>query len=101
MPKKVGFRILNPLQTTAAGMEGPKVVEAFGSSVCLWAGIDTQHLLPFAPAEAVAREVEDAVRLFSQNRGYLFAPAHNVAAGTPVDNVLAMFAAIEKVNRGL
>lgn len=96
-----GFRILNPLQTTASGMEAPKVVEAFGRSVCLWAGIDTQHLLPFESPETVAREVEDAVRLFSRNRGYLFAPAHNVAAGTPVDNVLAMFAALEKANRSL
>jgi hypothetical protein len=36
--------------------------------------------------------------LFSANNGYLVAPAHNIASGTGVANVMAMFRAIMKVN---
>jgi uroporphyrinogen decarboxylase len=94
----IGCTVLNPLQTTAAGMDAPTVAAAFGKKIAFWAGVDTQHLLPFESAEAVEREVEAMVRLFAAGSGYLFAPAHNIASGTGVDNVMAMFGAIEKVN---
>jgi uroporphyrinogen decarboxylase len=94
----IGCTVLNPLQTTAAGMDAPTVAAAFGKKIAFWAGVDTQHLLPFESAEAVEREVEEMVRLFAAGSGYLFAPAHNIASGTGVDNVMAMFGAIEKVN---
>jgi uroporphyrinogen decarboxylase len=93
----IGCTILNPLQTTAAGMDAPTVAAAFGQKIALWAGVDTQHLLPFESAETVEKEVEAMVRLFSAGSGYLFAPAHNIASGTGVDNVMAMFRTIEKV----
>lgn len=92
--------VLNPLQTTAAGMDAQTVVSAFSGKIAFWAGVDTQHLLPFESAEAVEREVEAMARLFAAGNGYLFAPAHNIASGTGVDNVMAMFRAIEKVNGG-
>ena len=38
------------------------------------------------------------IRLFAAGSGYLVAPAHNIASGTGVDNVMAMFRAIMKVN---
>lgn len=96
----IGFQTLNPLQTTADGMDAQKVTGAFGKEISFWAGIDTQHLLPFESAEVVEKEVEAAIRLFSANNGYLFAPAHNIVSGTGVDNVLSMFRAVKKVNSG-
>jgi uroporphyrinogen decarboxylase len=94
----IGCTILNPLQTTADGMDAQTVTGAFGNKIAFWAGIDTQHLLPFESAETVEREVEAMIRLFSAGSGYLVAPAHNIASGTGVDNVMAMFRAITKVN---
>lgn len=96
----IGIQTLNPLQTTADGMDADTLTGAFGEAISLWAGIDTQHLLPFESAEVVEREVEAAIRLFSAENGYLFAPAHNIVSGTGADNVLAMFRAIKKVNNG-
>ena len=88
----IGCTILNPLQTTAGGMDAQTVAGAFGKKISFWAGIDTQHLLPFESAETVEKEVEATIRLFAAGSGYLVAPAHNIASGTGVDNVMAMFA---------
>jgi uroporphyrinogen decarboxylase len=96
----IGCKILNPLQTTANGMDAHMVTEAFGKAISFWAGIDTQHLLPFEPVEVVEKETERTIQLFCANNGYLFAPAHNIVSGTPVENVMAMFRAIKKVNSG-
>jgi uroporphyrinogen decarboxylase len=97
----IGIQTLNPLQTTADGMDAHKVTETFGKAISFWAGIDTQHLLPFESAEVVEKEVEAAIRLFAANAGYLFAPAHNIVSGTGVENVLAMFRAVKKANSGV
>ncbi len=94
----IGCTVLNPLQTTAAGMDAQTVAAEFSDKIAFWAGVDTQHLLPFGSAAAVESEVEAMVRLFAAGNGYLFAPAHNIASGTGVDNVMAMLRAIEKVN---
>ncbi|HYQ60702.1 MAG TPA: uroporphyrinogen decarboxylase family protein, partial [Desulfatiglandales bacterium] len=96
----IGCKILNPLQTTAHGMDAHILNEAYGKAICFWAGIDTQHLLPFESAQVVEKEVERTIRLFSAGHGYLVAPAHNIVSGTPVENVMAMFRAIKNVNSG-
>lgn len=71
----------------------------FGDRITFWGGgIDTQQVLPFGTPEQVRREVLERCRVFSQNGGYVFNTIHNVQAGTPVKNIVAMLDAVREFN---
>ncbi len=86
-----GFDILNPVQCSAEGMEARKLKEDFGSRVTFWGGgIDTQKTLPFSRPEDVYREVSERIEIFNRGGGFVFNAIHNVQAGTPVENMMAL-----------
>lgn len=90
-----GFDILNPVQCSAEGMEPRKLKEDFGSRITFWGGgVDTQKTLPFGRPEEVYSEVSERIRVFNRDGGFVFNAIHNIQAGTPVENVLAMMDAI-------
>lgn len=87
-----GFDILNPVQCSATGMDPGELKAEFGRDLVFWGGgVDTQHTLPFADADAVRAEVRARIRTFAPGGGFVFNPIHNVQAGTPVENLLAMY----------
>jgi uroporphyrinogen decarboxylase len=89
---EMGVDILNPVQTSAQGMESRQLKDEFGEQLVFWGGsLDCQKTLPFGTPEEVAREVEEHVRVFAPGGGYVFAPVHNIQANVPVDNIIAMF----------
>ncbi|RKY11652.1 MAG: methyltransferase [Planctomycetota bacterium] len=91
-----GFDILNPVQCSAAGMEPAELKKQFGDDIIFWGGgVDTQKTLPFGTPEEVYEEVTQRIRLFNEPTGMVFNTTHNIQAGTPVENVLAMFRAIK------
>lgn len=91
-----GFDIINPVQTSAEGMEARKLKEDFGDRLVFWGGgIDTQRTLPFGTPETVYEEVRNTIRTFNHNGGFVFNAIHNIQAGTPVENLLAMMEAIK------
>ncbi len=90
--------ILNPVQISAADMDPKALKEHYGRDFVFWGGaVDAQHTLPFAAAERVRKEVEENVRFFMPGGGYVFNNVHNIQAGVPVENILAMFAAVGQV----
>jgi uroporphyrinogen decarboxylase len=54
-------------------------------------GIDAQHVLPFASPQEVRRHVEQNVRAFKPGGGYVFCNCHNIQAGVPPENVVALY----------
>lgn len=89
---EMGVDILNPVQTSAAGMEAERLKAEFGNQLVFWGGsLDCQKTLPFGTPEDVAVEVEHHVRVLAPGGGYVFAPVHNVQAGVPPENLVAMF----------
>lgn len=91
-----GFDIFNPVQCSADGMEARKLKEDFGSKATFWGGgVDTQKTLPFGTPEQVYKEVSERISIFNQGGGYVFNAIHNVQAGTPVENFMAMIKAIK------
>ncbi|MHC4400221.1 MAG: uroporphyrinogen decarboxylase family protein [Planctomycetota bacterium] len=89
---EMGVDILNPVQTTAKGMDAVKLKEQFGDSVVFWgAACDCQKTLPFGTPEEVAQEVRQSIRVFAPGGGYVLAAVHNVQAGVPPENVVALF----------
>jgi uroporphyrinogen-III decarboxylase len=89
--------ILNPVQTAAAGMEPAVLKERFGDRVTFWGGgVDTQRTLPFGTPEEIRRQVSDRMRIFGKGGGFVFAAIHNIQAGVPVENLLALFESVRE-----
>jgi len=92
-----GFDILNPVQTAAAGMDPKGLKERFGEQIVFWGGgVDTQRTLPFGTPEEVKTEVRDRVEIFGRGGGFIFSAVHNIQAGIPVENLVAMFEAFRE-----
>jgi hypothetical protein len=90
-----GYDVLNPVQTSAKGMDPQHLVDTFGDRIVFWGGgVDTQQTLPFGTPDEVRRQVQDRVKVFGQKNGYIFNPIHNIQCNTPTENVLAMFEAL-------
>ncbi len=90
-----GFDVLNPVQCSAEGMEARKLKADFGSRVTFWGGgVDTQKTLPFSTPEEVYREARERISVFNRNGGFVFNAIHNIQAGTPPENLMAMLDAI-------
>jgi uroporphyrinogen-III decarboxylase len=93
---EAGFDIFNPVQTSAAGMDPSVLKERFGEQVTFWGGgVDTQRTLPFGTPEQIRAEVKERIRIFGSGGGFVFNPSHNIQAGIPVKNLLALFQAVK------
>lgn len=98
---EAGFDILNPVQCSAACMDPAMLKRQYGDRLTFWGGgVDTQRTLPFGSPDDVRWEVRERIRTFSPGGGFVFNTVHNVQAGVPVANLLALY---ETVNacRGL
>ena len=94
-----GFDILNPVQCSATGMEAPGLKRDFGSRMCFWGGVvDTQKTLPFGTPAEVRSEVLERCSVFAPGGGFVFNAIHNVQAGTPLANVVAMIEAVRELD---
>ena len=87
-----GIDILNPVQISAAGMDPRELKSQYGGRLTFWGGgIDAQHVLPVATAPEVRDHVKRNVEAFMPGGGYVFNNCHNVQAGVPPENIVAMF----------
>ena len=87
-----GVDILNPVQVSAAGMDPAKLKAEYGDRLVFWGGaIDTQHVLPSASPEEVRQHVRRNVEALKPGGGYVFNNVHNIQAGVPPENIVALF----------
>jgi hypothetical protein len=92
---EAGFDILNPVQTSAADMAPEALKTEFGKDIVFWGGgIDTQQTLPFGTPEEIRTQVAERMRIFGQNGGFVFNTIHNIQAGVPQENLVALFEAV-------
>jgi hypothetical protein len=97
---EAGFDIINPVQCSAAGMDPRTLKEKYGDRLVFWGGgIDTQQTLPFGTPEQVREEVLRRCEVFAPGGGFVFNSVHNIQAGTPVANVVAMLDAVHEFDR--
>jgi uroporphyrinogen-III decarboxylase len=96
---EAGFDILNPVQCSATGMEPEQLKANFGDQIVFWGGgVDTQRVLPFGTATEVREQVLRRCEVFAPGGGFVFDAIHNVQAGTPVENIVAMLDAVHEFN---
>ncbi len=91
------FDILNPVQSSAAGMDPRELKSAYGDKFTFWGGgVDTQKTLPFGSVQEVKDEVLERLRIFGPGGGFVFNTIHNVQPLSPVENVLAMYETVRE-----
>ncbi len=94
---EAGIDILNPIQISAAGMDPEFLKRNYGGKFVFWGGgVDTQHTLPFGTPEEVSKEVKKNMQIFGKGGGFVFNPVHNVQDSVPIDNLCAMFKAMNE-----
>ncbi|HPM79808.1 MAG TPA: uroporphyrinogen decarboxylase family protein [Candidatus Anammoximicrobium sp.] len=87
-----GIDILNPIQISAADMDPADLKSRYGDRLVFWGGgIDAQHVLPHADPETVRQHVRRNVTAFKSGGGYVFNNVHNIQAGVPAENIVAMY----------
>ncbi len=90
-----GYDVLNPVQTSARGMDPKHLVDKYGDRIVFWGGgVDTQQTLPFGTPEEVRAQVAERVKILGAKNGYVFNTIHNIQCNTPTENLLAMFQAL-------
>jgi hypothetical protein len=93
----VGFDILNPVQTSAAGMDPSLLKQRYGDRITFWGGgVDTQRTLPFGTPDEVREQVRERIRILGKGGGFVFNTVHNVQGNVPVENLLAMYEAVRE-----
>lgn len=89
-----GVDILNPVHTTAAGMEPRALKRDFGDSITFWGGgVETQTVLPTGTPDDVRDNVKRNIDALAPGGGYVFAGIHNIQADVPPENILAFWEA--------
>lgn len=89
---EMGVDILNPIQTTAAGMDPRRLKAEFGDQLVFWGGsCDCQGTLTRGTPEQVAAEARAHLEALQPGSGHVFAPVHNIQANVPPANIVALF----------
>ncbi len=94
---EIGADILNPVQVTAANMDSAKLKKEFGKEITFWGGgIDTQQVLPHGSPQEVKDEVKKRIDDLAPGGGFVFATVHNIQEDVPVENVIALWEALQE-----
>jgi uroporphyrinogen decarboxylase len=94
---EIGLDILNPVQPKS--MDPARIKSDFGKHLTLWGTVDIQEVLPFGTEADVANEVRLRIQTAGRGGGLIIAPAHNIQPDTPIENILAFYAAAKKHGR--
>jgi uroporphyrinogen decarboxylase len=96
---EMGVDVLNPVQPEAMDLEA--LQRDFGSRLTFWGGVSTQQALPYGTPREVREETERVRALMARDGGYILAPAQEIQADVPPENVMAMVEVAHARRRGL
>ncbi|MBN1509402.1 MAG: hypothetical protein JW955_21325 [Sedimentisphaerales bacterium] len=87
-----GIDILNPVQTSAAGMAPALLKQRYGRELVFWGGgCDAQRVLPSATPKQVRQQVRRNLEIFKTGGEHVFSGIHNIQADVPPENIVALF----------
>lgn len=89
---EMGIDILNPVQTSAAGMDPLRLKREFGDRLAFWGGsCDGQSTLTHGGPAEVAQETARNLAALAPGSGFVCASIHNIQANVPPENIIALF----------
>jgi uroporphyrinogen decarboxylase len=83
---EVGVNVLNPVQTSARGMNGRVLKENFGQSLTFHGAIEHME----DAREILLAEIKERIDTFSKGGGYIFASCNHMI-DVPPENIILMF----------
>lgn len=90
---EMNLDILEVVQVDAAGMDISELHSEYYGEIAFCGSLSVQDTLPFGTVDDVVREVNLRKKLFGKG-GMIIAPTHAIQAGTPVENIIAMYRTI-------
>lgn len=90
-----GVDVLDPVQVTAEGMDPRRLKAAFGGQICYHGAISAQRVLPLGTPDEVHEHVRETCEIMRPGGGYIFTSDQDITADTPIENVIAMYDAID------
>ena len=95
---EIGLDVISPLQ--AAAMDLSAVAAAYHGQITFFGGLDVQHNLVHGTRASIHEEVRSLLRVFHAHEGrYMASPCNTIMPETPVENVWALFEAIQEYGR--
>ncbi len=87
-----GVDCLNPIQTSAAGMNAADLKERFDDRLVFWGGcVDCQTTISSGTPDDVEKELRERIALLGKHGGLVGAIIHNIQYSTPDENILRIF----------
>jgi uroporphyrinogen decarboxylase len=87
----MGIDVLQALQFDAKGMDPVALKRNYGDVLCFEGGVSVQKTLPFGTPDGVRAEVCRLIDVLGCGGGYILGPSHAIQAGTPPENIVALF----------
>ncbi len=89
---EMGVDILNPVQTSAVGMDPLTLKEKYGGRIVFWGGgCDTQHVLGKKSTEELIEHVEERIKIFAPGGGFVFNQVHAIQPTISPNDICAIF----------
>ncbi|MCJ7737012.1 MAG: uroporphyrinogen decarboxylase family protein [Anaerolineae bacterium] len=86
----MGIDVLQALQFSTE-LDPVALKQLHGDRLCFEGGVSVQTTLPFGTAQDVEDEVRQLITVLGKGGGYILGPSHAIQAGTPPENIVAMF----------
>jgi uroporphyrinogen decarboxylase len=83
---EIGIDVLNPIQTSAQGMEGERLKSKFGDQLTFHGTIEILN----ESREEIERDVRAKMQIFKKNGGYIFAPCNHIIDAAP-ETIIHLF----------
>lgn len=90
----MGVDILNPIQTSAKGMEAAGLKRDFGDALCFHGAMDIQTVLSQGTPAQVRAEAARLCEVLGRGGGFILAPTNNVMPETPIENIMTLYEAV-------
>ena len=97
---EIGMDGLHAIQPCCGGMDLAKLKADFGDKILFNGAIDSHHVLIKGTPDSVRDSTRQVLQIMKPGGGYVAGASHDtILEETPLENVLAMFAAIEEFGR--
>ncbi|MBS3761981.1 MAG: hypothetical protein KGZ25_01635 [Planctomycetes bacterium] len=94
---EIGVGVLNPVQTSAKGMDPFDLKEEFGDKIAFWGGGVDPSLLANGPVSDIQKQAREHIEALSPGGGYIFGGIHNVQDDVSPEHFTAMWEAYEEM----
>ena len=88
---EAGVDIVDPVQTTARGMDPSFIKATYGGKLAFHGALDMQRLLPFGDKDTVRKETLRIIDVLGKDGGFIMCSTNEMILDIPTENILAAY----------